>query len=370
MYERLISSIINNSLKANIKGRRIMISVFGFAASPLVGELSQEIVRLGGTPEISYEDAREKRIFLDTADESQIRKRSALYRERVSKCQANIRIFAEADLFALTGANKENLKLYNKLYGEIREDIVLKGDWVLLNFPTSAYSTAARMPLEEYGVLWKKVTSLDYSKMKRAMTPLKDIMEKTDRVHIKGPGTDLEFSIRSMPAILCTGECNIPDGEIFSAPIRNSVNGVVQFNTPLIASTIQTQFENIRLEFKDGRIVSSHSSKNDASLKDFLDADEGARYTGEFALGVNPYITSPLGDILFDEKISGSFHIAAGRCYDECNNKNRSTNHFDMICVQTPEYGGGEIFFDGKLIRKDGRFTIPELESLNPENLI
>ena len=190
-------------------------------------------------------------------------------------------------------------------------------------------------------------------------------MERTDRVHIVGPGTDLRFSIKGLPAIKCAGEANIPDGEIYSAPVRDSVNGVITYNTPSLMDGFT--FENIRLEFKDGKIVNATANDTERINKIF-DMDEGARYVGEFAIGVNPYIVKPMKNTLFDEKIMGSFHFTPGASYDDCFNGNRSALHWDLVCIQTAACGG-EMYFDDVLVRKDGRFVLPELECLNPENL-
>src|SRR5205814_5788945 len=201
--------------------------------------------------------------------------------------------------------------------------------------------------------------------MARAMQPLKELMERTDRVRLKGPqDTDLSFSINRIPAIPCDGKVNIPDGEVFTAPVRDSVNGVIQFNCPTIYRG--TTHNDIRLTFKDGKIVEATSTATE-KLNEVLNADEGARYVGEFAIGFNPWCTKPMKDILFDEKIAGSIHFTPGNSYEEADNGNKSSIHWDMVMMQTPESGGGEIHFDNRLIRKDGRFVIPELEALNPE---
>lgn len=202
--------------------------------------------------------------------------------------------------------------------------------------------------------------------MSRAMDPLVQLVNRTDLVHIKGIDTDLTFSIKSLPGIKCDGKRNIPDGEVYTAPVRDSVNGVITYNTP---SPYQGfTFEKIHLEFKDGKIIKATANESERINKIF-DTDEGARYMGEFALGVNPYITSPMKDTLFDEKIAGSFHFTPGSAYEGCFNGNKSAIHWDLVLIQTPEFGGGEIHFDGVLIRKDGRFVLPELAGLNPENL-
>ena len=185
-----------------------------------------------------------------------------------------------------------------------------------------------------------------------------------DKVHIIGPGTDLTFSIKGMPAIPCAGEMNIPDGEVFTAPILDSVNGTIHYTAPTVYQGIP--FDGIRLTFENGKIVEAHCNGKDEELNKILDTDAGARFIGEFALGVNPYILKPMYDILFDEKIAGSFHFTPGQAYENCDNTNRSQVHWDMVCIQRPEYGGGEIWFDDELIRKDGIFTDPELAILNP----
>jgi aminopeptidase len=202
--------------------------------------------------------------------------------------------------------------------------------------------------------------------MSKAMDPLVELMEKTDRVNIKGTGTDLSFSIKGLPAIKCAGRVNIPDGEVFSAPVKDSVNGYITYNTPAVYQGYT--YENIRLEFKDGKIIKA-SANNTDKINHVLDTDEGARYVGEFAIGVNPYIVNPMKETLFDEKIKGSIHFTPGSSYDDCYNGNKSAIHWDLVYIQTPQYGGGEIRFDGVLVRKDGLFVIPELEPLNPDNL-
>jgi aminopeptidase len=203
--------------------------------------------------------------------------------------------------------------------------------------------------------------------MATAMEPLEKLMESADQVRITGPDTDLTFSIKGLPAIPCAGEMNIPDGEIFTAPVRESVNGIITYNTPAVYQGLT--YEGIRLEFKDGKIIKATSSNDTERLNQTLNTDEGARFIGEFSIGVNPYILKPMKDTLFDEKICGSIHFTPGQAYQECDNGNRSAIHWDLVLIQRPEYGGGEIYFDGKLIRKDGRFVLAELEGLNPENL-
>jgi aminopeptidase len=202
--------------------------------------------------------------------------------------------------------------------------------------------------------------------MSKAMDPLKALLDRTNKVRLVGDKTDLIFSIKDLKSIKCDGKFNIPDGEVYTAPVKNSVNGYITYNTP---SQYQGfTFENIRLEFKDGKIINATSNDNQR-INEVFDTDDGARYVGEFAIGVNPYILKPMKDTLFDEKVAGSIHFTPGACYDDCSNGNKSAIHWDLVLIQRPEYGGGEIYFDDVLIRKDGMFVLDELVGLNPQNL-
>jgi len=236
----------------------------------------------------------------------------------------------------------------------------------VLRWPTPSMAQSAGMSTEAFEDFYFEVCTMNYRKMANAMVPLEKRMKSADRVDLKGPGTELTFSIKGIGAKMCKGDRNIPDGEVFSCPVKNSVNGRIQFNTPTIYSG--TKFEKIGLEFKDGKIINA-SANNLKRLNEILDTDEGARYIGEFSLGFNPYIQNPMCDILFDEKIAGSLHFTPGQAYEECDNGNRSAVHWDMVLIQRPEWGGGEVWFDGELIRKDGLFVPQDLRALNPSKL-
>lgn len=225
----------------------------------------------------------------------------------------------------------------------------------------------AGVSTEEYEDFYFKACLVDYDKMGRAMEHLEALMDRTDKVHIVSPGTDLTFSIKDIPCFGMHGNRNIPDGEIYTSPVKDSVNGYISYNCPSPYDGFL--FRDVRLEFKDGKVVKA-TSNNTEYMNEILDIDEGARYVGEFAFGVNPVINHPIGDILFDEKIAGSFHFTPGNSYDNASNGNKSAVHWDLIQIQTPEYGGGEIWFDDVLIRKDGLFVLDDLKCLNPENLL
>ncbi|MHB8157958.1 MAG: aminopeptidase [Desulfocucumaceae bacterium] len=348
-------------------GEKVLIEAVGIEL-PLVKELVKEIYRSGGIPFVTIKNSAVERALLLGTSQEQMILRAKYESARMSDMDAYIGIRSGDNSAELSDVGQEKMELYNKLYwnevhGKIR---VPKTRWVVLRYPSPSMAQLAGMSTEAFEEYYFKVCNLNYSRMSKSMDPLVEVMGKTDRVRITGRGTDLSFSIKGLPAIKCCGKRNIPDGEVYTAPVRDSVNGYITYNTP--APYQGFTFENIRLEFQGGRIVAA-TSNHPERLNQILDTDEGARYIGEFALGVNPYITAPMKDTLFDEKIAGSFHFTPGSAYDRCFNGNKSAIHWDLVCIQTPEYGGGEIYFDSVLVRKDGRFVIAGLEGLNPENL-
>lgn len=285
---------------------------------------------------------------------------------RMKRMQAYIAIRGSANASENSDIASEQLSLYSKTMRPVLNYRVNKTRWCVLRWPTPSMAQSAGMSTEAFENLYFDVCTMDYRKMAKAMGPLQKRMCAADKVHIKGPGTDLRFSIKNIGAKMCKGDRNIPDGEVFSCPVRNSVNGSIQFNTPTLYSG--AKFENVRLEFEAGKIVGA-AANNSQRLNEILDTDPGARYVGEFSLGFNPHIESPMCDILFDEKIAGSLHLTPGQAYEECDNGNRSAIHWDMVLIQRPEWGGGEVWFDDELIRKDGAFVSKDLKPLNPENL-
>ena len=286
---------------------------------------------------------------------------------RMKKVQAYIAIRGSHNASETSDVPSDLMALYSKTLRPVLNYRVNKTRWCVLRWPTPSMAQAANMSTEAFEDFYFDVCTMDYRKMARAMVPLAQRMKKADRVQLKAPGTDLTFSIKGIGAQPCVGLRNIPDGEVFSCPVKNSVNGVIEFNTPTIYSGVR--FENIRLEFKDGKIIKATSSHT-KRLNEILDTDAGARYIGEFSLGFNPYVLEPMRDILFDEKIAGSFHSTPGQAYEEADNSNRSQVHWDMVNIQRKSYGGGEIYFDGKLIRRDGEFLPKELRSLNRSNFV
>lgn len=329
-------------------------------------QLMRTVRSAGGIPIIDIKHSRLTReVMLGTnAAHSKLVKEIDLFRMR--KVQAYIAVRGSYNTSETSDVPTDKMQLYTKTMKPVLDYRVNKTRWVVLRWPTASMAQSANMSTEAFEDFYFKVCTMDYPKMANAMKPLVKRMMKADKVHIVGPGTDLSFSIKGIGAKGCNGKLNIPDGEVFSCPIKNSVNGVVQFNTPTVYAGVK--FENIRLEFKDGKIIKATGS-NERKLNEILNTDPGARYLGEFSLGFNPYIENPMCDILFDEKISGSLHLTPGQAYKVANNGNKSAIHWDMVLIQRKEWGGGEVWFDGELIRKDGLFIPADLKGLNPENL-
>jgi len=285
---------------------------------------------------------------------------------RMKKMQAYIAIRGTLNASETSDVPGDRMALYSRVLRPVQNHRVNHTRWCVLRWPTPSMAQGAGMSTEAFEDLYFDVCTMDYRRMARAMAPLERRLKRTDRVRLKGPGTDLSFSIKGIGAKMCKGDRNIPDGEVFSCPVKNSINGVIQFNAATLYAG--TRFENVFLEFKDGRIVKA-TANNTKRLNEILDTDPGARYVGEFSLGFNPYILNPMCDILFDEKIAGSIHLTPGQAYEDCDNGNHSAVHWDMVLIQRPEWGGGEIWFDGELIRKDGLFLTRDLKPLNPNNL-
>lgn len=364
--EILAHNLVNYSVNVK-KGDKVWIDAGG-CDYQLVALLIREIYKNEGLPFVHLKDNRLMREILKGATPEMLdmwAERDAAFMDKMD-CYIGIR--GGNNSFELSDVDEKNMQEYDKRYAiKVHHNIrVKKTRWVILRYPTEGMSQLAGMSTEAFEDYYFNVCCLDYAKMDKAMDSLKALMEKSDKVHIVAKDTDLRFSIKGIPAVKCSGHCNIPDGEVYTAPIRDSVNGRITYNVPSTENGFK--FENVSLEFKDGKIVKA-TANNSKKANAIFDTDEGARYVGEFSFGLNPFINIAIGDILFDEKISGSIHFTPGACYDDAYNGNHSAVHWDLVLVQTPEYGGGEIYLDEVLVRKDGRFVLPELQGLNPENL-
>jgi aminopeptidase len=361
--DTLADVLVNYSVKAK-PGEKVLIQSNNVEPA-FVRALVEAVYKAGAMPFVRLLDKTVERALLMGATEEHMKLRAKIEVAEMREMDCYIGFTATQNLSAMSDVPQQKMDLFNKFFQHtVQEQRLGHTRWVVLRYPTPAMAQLSGMSEDAFEEFFFKVCTLDYAKLSRAMEPLKALMQKTDRVRIVSPGTDISFSIKGMPAVKCDGDKNIPDGEVYSAPVRDSVNGVITYNTPSLQSGFL--FENISFTFKDGKIVKA-SANDTERINAILDTDEGARYVGEFSFGVNPFILKPMKETLFDEKIAGSIHFTPGNAYEDCDNGNRSAIHWDLVLIQRSESGGGEIYFDSQLIRKDGIFVHPDIRRLNPD---
>jgi len=363
---KMAQTIVRYSTKVR-PGEKVLVEMIG-PERELLKCVIEEIHAAGGHPYVELTDRAVQRTLISSMSKENMEHWAAHDLARMKEMDVYIGIRSGENASEFSGLPDGQLGLYEKTYYKPvhLDQRVRHTRWVVMRYPSPSMAQLAGMNTDAFEDFYFNVCLLDYAKMSKAMEPLKALMDKTDRVRITAPDTDLTFSIKGIPSVKCDGEKNLPDGELYTAPVRESVNGTIRYNTPSVYSGIT--FENIAFRFENGKIVEA-TSNDTKKINEILDNDEGSRYIGEFSIGFNPFILHPMKDTLFDEKIDGSLHFTPGQAYEEADNGNRSSIHWDLVLIQRPEYGGGEIWFDDVLIRKDGRFVIPELEGLNPENL-
>ena len=366
--ETLAYNLVNYSVGVK-PGEKVWISFNGESTVKLAKQIIKEVYAAGGIPFPRYENQRIKRELLMSCTKEQLELMAEIDAKLMSEMDCFIGYSGNDNSSELSDVPKEKMALYESIYStKVHHEIrIPKTRWVVLRFPTDAMAQSMGTSTEAFEDFYYNVCNLDYSKMGKAMENLVSLMNKTDKVRLVARNTDITFSIKDIPAIACDGHMNIPDGEVYTAPVKDSINGVITYNTP--SSYQGFTFENVSLTFENGKIIKA-SANDTERINAIFDTDEGARYVGEFAIGVNPYVIKPMKEILFDEKIMGSIHFTPGMCYDDAYNGNKSAIHWDLVLIMTPEYGGGEIWFDDVLIRKDGEFVLEELKCLNPENLV
>ena len=337
-------------------------------------ELGKQLVRLaterGATPFWFYNDESLLRQFVKGASDPQFAAQRDLHLHLMQKADAYIGLRGSDNPFDMADIDQKQIDKQNTIfYKPVHlEERVKRTKWVVLRYPNNAMAQLAETSQEAFEDFYFDVCCADYARMSKAQDRLFALMDKTDKVHVKSPGTDLTFSIKGIPNVKCDGRRNIPDGEVYTAPVRDSINGTITYNCPSLYQG--ALYKNISFTFEQGKIIKATCEGDDAKLNKILDTDDGSRYIGEFAIGVNPFILHPMRDTLFDEKIAGSFHLTPGQCYDEAPNGNQSSVHWDLVLIQRPDYGGGEMYFDDVLIRKDGKFVDAQLEKdFSKENL-
>jgi len=364
-FDKLAKLLVEYSTRLK-RNENVLIEAFDVPDEMTIA-LIRAARKAGAIPFVQVQRARIGRELALEASDRQLTLAARHELARMKKMHAYIALRGSNNITELSDVPVTKMQLVAKKMRPVQDQRVKKTKWVVLRWPTPSMAQLAGMSTQAFEDFYFEVCTLDYRKLQPGMKALKALMEKTDRVEIKGPGTDLRFSIKGIPAVICGGDRNIPDGEVFTAPVKNSVEGHITFNAPTIYQSIA--FDGIRLVFRQGKIVEASSNQTD-KLNKILDSDAGARYVGEFSLGFNPYVLEPMRDILFDEKIAGSFHFTPGQAYEEADNTNRSQVHWDMVNIQRPSYGGGKIYFDGKLIRRDGEFLPKPLRSLNRSTFV
>lgn len=367
-YGRLAAGLTGFSTALK-KGERVLIDAFDVPDAMVVALVRAARAR-GAQPYVAIHRSRVTRELMLHATEEQFEPHAAVELKRMQHMDAYIALRGADNVFENSDVPADKVQLVSRLMKPVLDHRVNETKWVVLRWPTPAMAQQAAMSTERFEDFYFDVCTLDYARMIPGMRALKRLMDATDRVEITGPGTEVRFSIKGIGSRECGGQRNIPDGEVFSCPVKDSVEGVIQYNAPTVY--LGSAFDGIRLVFRKGRVVEATASTPSSTrrLNEILDSDAGARYVGEFAIGFNPHIREPMRDILFDEKIAGSFHLTPGQAYEGTGNGNKSQVHWDLVCIQRAEYGGGEIRFDGKLIRHDGVFVPKSLQKLNPEYLL
>jgi aminopeptidase len=359
-FDKLAKLLVEYSTRLK-RNEKVLIESFDVPDEMTIA-LIRAARKAGAIPFVQIQRAQISRELALKASDRQLNLMARHELTRMKKMDAYIALRGSNNITELSDVPVERMQLVAKKMRPVQDQRVKKTKWVVLRWPTSSMAQLAAMSTEAFEDFYFNVCTLDYRKLQPGMKALKALMQKTDRVEIKGPETDLRFRIKGIPAVICGGDRNIPDGEVFTCPVKDSVQGHISFNAPSIYQGVG--FDGIRLGFRNGRIVEATSNQT-KKLNKILDSDPGARYIGEFSVAFNPRILQPIRDILFDEKIAGSFHLTPGQAYEEADNGNRSQVHWDMVSIQRPEYGGGEIYFDGRLIRRDGEFLPKQLRSLN-----
>ncbi|MEQ8849462.1 aminopeptidase [Botrimarina sp.] len=360
--DQLADVLLDHSCELK-RGETILIEAIDLPEPDLVCALVGGAARRGATPLVELKNQRVQAALYSNATEQGMKLAGGLERARMEKVQAYVGVRGAANGSQLKGVPSDRMDLYQEHWlRHVNDYRVPHTKWVVLRYPTDSFAQAADMPTEEFTDFYFDVCTADYAAMAEAQKPLVARLDAADRVKILAPGTELEFSIKGIPVIPCSGQRNIPDGEVFTAPVRESINGVIRFNTPSRYQGVV--HSDIEFRFKDGQIVEASSSDTER-LNKLLDSDDGARYCGEWSLGTNNRVRHPMLDTLFDEKIGGSLHLTPGNAYDEADNGNRSRIHWDLVLIQREDYGGGEVWLDDELIRKDGRFVPADLAGLN-----
>ena len=361
--EKLARLLVNYSVGVK-PGDKVVISGETLA-EPLLKAIYAEVLKAGGFPLLNVSLNGISEIFYRYASDEQICHVPPTQRLVIETYDAQIAILAEENTKALSNVDPQKMVLRSRSRKDLMKIQMERSArkefrWVLGLFPTSAYAQDAEMGLSEYEdfAYGACLPDMDdpiayWQNFSRWQDKIIDWLKGKKHVHVRGKETDLTLSIEGRPFINCDGHENMPDGEVFTGPVEDSINGKVYFSYPAIEGG--REVSGIRLEFRDGQVIRATAEKNEEFLLKTLDTDDGSRRVGEFAIGTNNAINRFTRQILFDEKMGGTFHMALGAGYPESGSKNESSIHWDMICNLRD---GGEIRVDDELLYKDGKFVI------------
>jgi aminopeptidase len=358
---RKLAGIIVNYSTAVKKGDVVLISAVGEECVPLVKEVHRLcLLRRAAHVEISFSFPEITKDLYRFGTREQLSRFPRHKLDFLKKVDVSIGIGAVQNSKVYAGSDQELQLLHEKTLRPLLDRRVNHTRWVVCRYPTHGAAQSAGMSLEEYEDFTFRACNLDWARESRKQEPLRRLLERADRVQVEAPGTDLSFSLKGLPGVKADGQRNLPDGEVFSAPVRRSVEGIITFNCPTTYDG--RTFESIVLEFSRGKAVKATCRSKEKALNRILDIDPGARYVGEFSFGTNRRIRAPVGSTLFDEKMFGSIHLALGNAYRRCFNGNRSAIHWDIV---TRLGRAGRVVIDGKTVFAKGRFTLPSLAPLN-----
>ena len=365
--EEIVKNVANHLIEKSIKlqeGENLLIDIVNTDSMPLVYALIDKVREKKANVYTNIVDKKMFAKLIKNTNNNEIKTLADIDEFRMKKMDAYIGITSLSNKYDLKNIDLDILNMYSAEYTykvHIKER-VKNTKWCILNYPTELAAESSKMDDDEFFEFWGKANVMNYDELNEDILKLKKLIDNTDKVKIIGKDTDLTFSIKDIPSIPCLGEHNLPDGEIFTAPVRESVNGYIKYNTKTMYNGVE--FKNIFFRFENGKIIEAYSEINNEKLEEILNIDEGARYIGEFAIGLNKEIKQLVQNTLYDEKIAGSFHLTPGAAYSEADNGNESKIHWDIVYLEKDdEYS--KMYFDDILIREKGQFVIDELKSLN-----
>jgi aminopeptidase len=361
--KRLAETLVHYSI--NLKKGQLLRIQGEVTGLPLIKAVFEEAVKVGAHPFTKIQVPDTEEALLKYGSDAQLRYISPVVRTAVNKIDALVSVWGTENTRYLSGVNPKRQALKRKAQGPIVKKMFKRIadrslSWVGTQFPTLADAQEAGMSLADYedfvygaGHVDKGDPVKHWKKVAKEQGRLVRILNRTDRLHVEAEGTDLKMRVKGRQWINCAGTENFPDGEIFTSPLEDTVQGHIRFSFPAIYGG--REVEDVRLELEKGKVVKESAVKNEKFLKAMLDTDNGSRFVGEFAIGTNYDIKRFSRNILFDEKIGGTCHMAVGASILEAGGKNHSAIHWDMICDLKK---GGRITADGKVIYRNGKFTI------------